>query len=264
MKHNLKDFWYRFGGWFLLLGVPLAVVVIDFTAQQAHSDYVSLPRTEVAPPGESEVTFDMETNKAYTAEDGVAVIPGSPQPKMSQAKPVGHLPDSAQTGANQTFPSTPTYTLPEDAALPDGSMGILTIPKLDLSAPVYKTEEGGEMESMTKGVAYFAITSAWAGNIGLCSHNVAPARAVAYFRDIHKLEKGDVIQYKTALGKRDYEVSEVKDITEDDWSPLSRTEDGRLTLHLHHRQGEYALNGAGFGGLIGAKSQEKFAKVKKN
>ena len=225
MKHSLKNFWYRFGGWFLLLGVPLVVVVMGLTARQAHSDYASLPRTEAAPPAESEVTFDMEMNKAYTAEDGVVVIPATSQPGKSQAKPVEHLPDSTQPSL-----STQSYTPPEDAALPDGSMGILTIPKLELTAPVYETEEGGEMESMTKGVAHFAITSAWAGNIGLCSHNVAPAGAVAYFRDIHKLEKGDVIQYKTALGEREYKVSTVQEIAADDWSSLSRTEDDRLTL----------------------------------
>ena len=130
----------------------------------------------------------------------------------------------------QLSPSTPGYTLPEDAALPDGSMGVLSIPKLNLTAPVYETEEGGEIESMTKGVAHFAVTSAWKGNIGLASHNVAPAGAVAYFRDIHKLTKGDAISYKTALGEREYKVTEVKEITEDDWSFLTRTEDNRLTL----------------------------------
>ncbi len=225
MKNRLKEIWYRFGGWFLLVGIPLAVVVIGFTANQAHKGYASLPRTEAVPPAESEVTFDLESNRAYTAEDGVVVIPASPQPGKSQAKPVEHMPDTARPS-----PSIPGYTLPEDAALQDGSMGVLTIPKLELSAPVYETEEGGEIESMTKGVAHFAITSAWNGNIGLCSHNVAPAGAVAYFRDIHKLEKGDALSYKTALGEREYKVSEVKEIADDDWSLLTRTEDNRLTL----------------------------------
>lgn len=220
----MKNIGYRFGGWFLLAGIPLAVVVISFTAGQAHKDYAALPRTAAVPPTESEVTFDMEANRAYTSEDGVVVIPAPPQPGRSQAKPVDHLPDTAQVL------STQDYTLPEDAALPDGSMGILTIPKLELSAPIYEAEEGGEIESMTKGVAHFAVTSAWEGNIGLCSHNVAPAGAVAYFRDIHKLEKGDTLFYKTALGEREYAVSEVKEITEDDWSFLGRTEDNRLTL----------------------------------
>lgn len=230
MREKLKESWYRFGGCFLLLGLPLAVVVIGFAAGQAHKDYTALPRTEAVPPAESEVTFDMETNKAYTAEDGVVVIPAAPQPGKSQAKPVEHLPDPSQVWGEVASLSAEDYTLPEDAALPDGSVGILTIPKLKLSAPVYETEEGGEMESMTKGVAHFATTSAWSGNIGLCSHNVAPAGAVAYFRDIHQLKKGDSISYKTALGEREYEVTEAKEIAEDDWSYLSRTEDNRLTL----------------------------------
>ena len=114
--------------------------------------------------------------------------------------------------------------------MPDGSMGILTIPKLSLSAPIYETEEGGEMESMTKGIAHFAVSSAWDGNVALCSHNVAPAGAVAYFRDIHQLEKGDTLSYKTALGERTYKVTEIREISEDDWSALARTEDNRLTL----------------------------------
>lgn len=225
MSKKMKALWYRFGGWFLLLGMPLVVMVIGFTAGQAHNDYASLPRTEAAPSGESEVTFDMDTNKAYTAEDGVVVIPASPQPGKSQAKPVEHMPDPAQT-----IPSAPAYTLPEDTALPDGSMGVLTIPKLELSAPVYETEEGGEMESMTKGIAHFAVSSAWDGNIALCSHNVAPAGAVAYFRDLYRLKEGDTLSYKTALGEREYKVSEVKEIQEDDWSALGRTEDNRMTL----------------------------------
>lgn len=225
MKEKLKDIWYRFGGWFLLVGIPLTVVVIGFTAERAHKDYAAIPHTEAVPPAESEVTFDLESNRAYTAEDGVVVIPASPQPGKSQAKPVEHMPAPAQLS-----PSTPGYTLPEDAAFPDVSIGVLTIPKLDLTAPVYETEEGGEIESMTKGVAHFAVTSAWEGNIGLASHNVAPAGAVAYFRDIHKLEKGDTLSYKTALGEREYRVSEVKEITDDDWTYLTRTEDNRLTL----------------------------------
>ena len=231
MSTKMKTLWGRFGGWFLLLGVPMVLVAIGFTAGQTHKDYAGLPRTQAAPPAESEVTFDLDTNKAYTAEDGVVVIPAAEQPGKSLAKPVGHLPDTAQAGTtDQPSLSTQGYTLPENATLPDGSMGVLTIPKLELSAPVYETEEGGEIESMTKGVAHFAVTSAWEGNIGLASHNVAPAGAVAYFRDIHRLKEGDTLSYKTALGERGYKITEIKEISEDDWSFLSRTEDNRLTL----------------------------------
>ncbi len=229
MSMKAKGIWERFGGW-LLLGLPLAALVIGLAVGQPQKDHKAPERTEATPPAESEVTFNMEVNKTYTAEDGTVVIPAAEQPGRSQAKPVEYLPDPDQVWEDYTALSTQGYTLPEDTVLPDGSMGVLIIPKLELSAPVYETEEGGEMESMTKGVAHFAVTSAWDGNIGLCSHNVAPAGAVAYFRDIHKLAEGDIIRYKTALGEREYRVTEVKEISEDDWTVLNRSEENRLTL----------------------------------
>ncbi len=225
MSEKLKALWFRYGGWFLF-GLILMVIVLIITIGQAHRTYANPSRTEATPPAESEVTFDLDTNKAYTAEDGVIVIPAAEQAEKS----VERLSDPAYVWEDTTVLSTENYTLPEDAALPDGSMGILTIPKLSLSAPIYETEEGGEMESMTKGIAHFAVSSAWNGNVALCSHNVAPAGAVAYFRDIHQLEKGDTLSYKTALGERTYKVTEIKEISEDDWSALARTEDNRLTL----------------------------------
>lgn len=229
MSIKAKEIWERFGGW-LLLGLPLAVLVIGLAVGQPQKDHKTPERTEATPPAESEVTFNMEVNRVYTAQDGTVVIPAAEQPGKFQAKPVEYLPDPDQAWEDYTSLSIQGYTLPEDAVLPDGSMGVLTIPKLGVSAPVYETEEGGEIESMTKGVAHFAITSAWEGNIGLASHNVAPAGAVAYFQDIYQLEKGDKLSYKTALGEREYRVTEVKEISEDDWTALNRSEENRLTL----------------------------------
>ena len=34
MKGKMKDIWYRRGGWLLLLGIPLAVVVIGLAVGQ--------------------------------------------------------------------------------------------------------------------------------------------------------------------------------------------------------------------------------------
>lgn len=225
MSEKLKALWFRYGGWFLF-GLILFVIVMTITIGQSHRTYANTSRTEAPPPTESEVTFNLNTNKAYTVEDGVVVIPAAEQPEKS----VERLSDPVQVWENKAALSTENYTLPEDAALPDGSMGILTIPKLSLSAPIYETEKGGKLESMTKGIAHFAVSSAWDGNVALCSHNVAPAGAVAYFRDIHQLKKGDALSYKTALGERTYKVTEIKEISEDDWSAIVRTEDNRLTL----------------------------------
>ena len=81
---------------------------------------------------------------------------------------------------------------------------------------------------MRKGIAHYKTTSAWSGNIGLCAHN--GTASYCWFHDLHKLEKGDVVTYQTALGTRTYEVSEIKEIEETDWSMLGRTEDNRITM----------------------------------
>ena len=125
--------------------------------------------------------------------------------------------DAADTG---------NYTLPEQAALKDGSIGVLTIESIGVSAPVYETDD--EMEAMRKGIAHYKTTSAWSGNIGLCAHN--GTASYCWFRNLHKVEKGDVVTYQTALGTRTYEVTEIKEIDETDWSMLGRTEDNRITM----------------------------------
>lgn len=125
------------------------------------------------------------------------------------------------------FPETMDgYTLPESVQFQDGSIGQLIIEKIDVNAPVYETDD--EMEAMRKGIAHYKITSAWEGNIGLCAHN--GTASYCWFHDLNKLETGDEVVYKTALGSRSYQVSMIKEISETDWSMFSRTEDNRLTM----------------------------------
>ncbi|MCI8602493.1 MAG: class D sortase, partial [Oscillospiraceae bacterium] len=127
----------------------------------------------------------------------------------------------------QTKPPQPSgYTLPELAQFSDGSIGQLIIQKIDVSAPVYETDD--EMEAMKKGVAHYKISSAWDGNVGLCAHN--GTASYCWFHDLNKLEVGDKVVYKTALGSRIYLVSTVTEISETDWSMLARTDDNRLTM----------------------------------
>lgn len=234
MMQKLKTLWNSSGRWFLL-GLPVAAVVIAAAVWQANRMLTPPTQTIAQPPAEQEVTFDMEVNRAYTAEDGIVVIQPSGKEEqtaqdtlklLEQASPV--TPEQLWTESSPL--SAEDYTLPEEAALQDGSIGTLSIPKISLTAPVYETEDGGELEGMTKGVAHFAITSAWDGNIGLSSHNVAPQGAVAYFGQLHLLKEGDRITYKTALGERQYAVSEIREIAQDNWDYLMRTEDNRLTL----------------------------------
>ncbi len=212
-----------------LLAVPLAVLILLLVLRRTEQILPRQEQTIAEEPRETVVTFDMEINRSYGSEDGVVVIPAPEITEKTEEQPEIILMEPEQVWKDGLL-STEDYTLPEEATLEDGSLGILSIPKLSLTAPVYEAEDGGEMESMTKGIAHFAITSAWDGNVGLCSHNVAPRGAVAYFRDLYLLDKGDEIHYKSSLGERSYQVTEIQEIAGDDWSSLMRSEDNRLTL----------------------------------
>ena len=179
---------------------------------------------------ESDTTASNPLNDAGTieiSEDGFTVI--EPEPAENSGGKEDVIAEAA-VFVPQTDPDDAAdagnYTLPEKAALKDGSIGVLTIESIGVSAPVYETDD--EMEAMRKGIAHYKTTSAWSGNIGLCAHN--GNASYCWFHDLHKVEKGDVVTYQTALGTRTYEVSEIKEIEETDWSMLGRTEDNRITM----------------------------------
>jgi len=137
------------------------------------------------------------------AGSGSAVIPSTPQ---------------------LTVPSAPAYTSVEGMAYQDGSIGTLSIPRLKINVKVW---EGETNASMAKGVAHYSSTSAWNGNVGLAGHN----RGARYnIGSIKNLKQGDVISYTTMYGTRTYRVTEVKIISNTDWSYLQATADDRVTI----------------------------------
>lgn len=166
--------------------------------------------------GGSSAGMNVQENAAVTLSDTKTVL----EAEISSTVGDDYVP--------QTKPPEPagSYTLPESAQLENGSIGQLIIQKIDVSAPVYETDD--EMEAMRKGVAHYKISSAWDGNIGLCAHN--GTASYCWFHDLNKLEIGDEVVYKTALGSRIYLVSTVTEISETDWSMLGRTDDNRLTM----------------------------------
>lgn len=118
----------------------------------------------------------------------------------------------------------PAYTSVQGMTRADGSIGTLSIPKLGIKANVW---EGETTASMSKGVAHYSSTSAWNGNVGVCGHN----RGARYnIGTIKNLTQGDVITYTTAYGTRNYQVTLVQIIANNDWSYLQSTADNRITL----------------------------------
>jgi len=136
----------------------------------------------------------------------------------------GSAPTVIPSAPQLTVPSTPAYTSVEGMAYKDGSIGTLSIPSLGISVKVW---EGETSASMAKGVAHYSSTSAWAGNVGLCGHN----RGARYnIGSIKNLKQGDVISYTTMYGTWTYRVTEVKIISNTDWSYLQSTADNRVTI----------------------------------
>lgn len=72
-------------------------------------------------------------------------------------------------------------------------------------------------------------TSSLDGNVGLAAHNRGIG-VESYFKNIKKLNIGDIIIYKKDEEVRKYKVTENVVIDETDWTYLQNTNDNRITL----------------------------------
>ena len=149
----MKEKWKSWK-WLLCLVPITAAIIFVVWRTQPEEPVITLAE----PLLEDEVAFDMENNQTYTSEDGIVVIPASGQEKEksenSQTVMSSVISDPEQIWEEPSTLSTESYTLPEEITIEDGSIGTLAISKLNLTAPVYETKAGGEMESMTKGIAH--------------------------------------------------------------------------------------------------------------
>lgn len=156
---------------------------------------------------------------ADTAESSVEAVPLAAVPLKTVSDPEAIW--NADTYAGK-------HTPVEKAQMKNGSIGVLTIPKLNLSANVYESPDN--MEAMSRGVAHFPSTSAYDGNVALSAHNINLDGSDGYFKYLYTLAKGDNVTYQTALGERSYIVESVTTIAASDWTPLYYTDDNRLTM----------------------------------
>ena len=125
-----------------------------------------------------------------------------------------------ETPASSSRPQRSTESIP----YADGSIGTLSISKLNLSVKVY---EGETLENMARGAAHFEFTSNWDGNVGLAAHNSGSA---GFFEGLKRLNTGDEVIYETKYGTRRYAVVSQEHIAENDYSALGWSSDNRLTM----------------------------------
>ncbi|MCL2772732.1 MAG: class D sortase [Oscillospiraceae bacterium] len=120
------------------------------------------------------------------------------------------------------YNDTPAKTLP--AYFSDGSIGTLSIPKLNINVQVY---EGESLDNMRIEVGHFSGTSAWDNNVCIAGHNRGVPTSIG---TIKNLKNGDEITYITPYGTRIYEVYSVEKIDATDTSVLGRSENNIITI----------------------------------
>lgn len=113
----------------------------------------------------------------------------------------------------------------EELELNDNVIGILEIPIIELLAPI---QEGTSESILNEAIGHFSESAFWNGNVAFASHN--RSKYVQYFENIHKLQPGDKIIYKTKLGTRIYSVYESVTIEDTDWSVIENTNENIVTL----------------------------------
>ena len=194
-------------------------------------DFEAIPEEKIHTASEGIVKLEPSKRESPPApgQHGNAMLPDTAAQTAGDAEPpilIGQTPDTLWE--NDEVVTYSSFTLPEKAALnQEGCVGILSIPSIDLRMNVYETEN--EMEAMLHGGAHYKETSCYDGNVGIFAHVSGVPDAVS-FAKLHQLQKGDRIQYETAIGIRTYQVTEKREIAADDWGWLSRTEDNRITL----------------------------------
>jgi len=126
-------------------------------------------------------------------------------------------PTSVSAYSSDITNATPSY-------YDDGSIGTLSIPKLNLTVKVY---EGETLENMKIGVGHFEFTSTWDGNVAIAGHNRGVPVAIGGIKD---LKNGDEIIYTTKYGTRTYVVCDKQQITDTDYSNLGWSSDNIITM----------------------------------
>lgn len=208
-----------------LLALSLALAFsfgLTACSKDNNEDTSSVP-SQVTTESELESKVDFDNADFSNGTDGEVYVQ-VPEAKKETSSIEGTSPpdevwDNIETGANLK-----NFNLPEEVML-EGSLGTLTIPKIQLNVPIYETDD--EMEAMVNGIAHFKETSCWNGNVGLAGHNQGVNE---YFGELHTLVPGDVVLLETALGKRTYEVIRSFEISENDWSVLDRKDQNMITM----------------------------------
>ncbi len=101
-------------------------------------------------------------------------------------------------------------------------LGIIKIDKINFEGLVY---EGTSLSTLSKGVGHLSNSPYFNGNVCLAAHNTSK-----FWAKLNTLENGDTITYTSFLGTKEYQVNNITQVEETDWTLLNDTEENYLTL----------------------------------
>ena len=101
-------------------------------------------------------------------------------------------------------------------------VGTILIEKINFEGLVY---EGTSGDTLDKGVCHMENSPYLDGNVCLAAHNTKDL-----WGNLHMLQNGDKITYTSFLGTKEYEVTNIVEIDETDWTLLQDTEENKITL----------------------------------
>lgn len=118
-----------------------------------------------------------------------------------------------------------TKTIQKTEEKIETTVGILKIPKIGLNSEVH---EDTTNETIDKHIGHFKNTSIWFGNVAVCAHNRGFVKN--YFHKLNELKIGDIVTYSTVYATRNYTVSHIQEIAEDEISVLEDSKENKLTM----------------------------------
>lgn len=101
-------------------------------------------------------------------------------------------------------------------------IGVLVIDKINYKGLV---AEGTDLPTLKNYVGHFSSSPFFNGNVCFAAHNTNN-----FWARLKELENGDTIEYISFLGTKKYEVFNIKQIDETDFTLLSNTDDNIVTL----------------------------------
>lgn len=119
-----------------------------------------------------------------------------------------------------------TNPLPQITEIPHDLIGYITINSIAIKD--FPVKDGADLTTIKTAIGHFAESATWEGNVAFCAHN----RDYKYdFRNLHKINIGDIVIYKTRFGERSYQVTLKTEIDETDWSYVTEnTSTNMLTM----------------------------------